>query len=582
LPAVRERQVQSEFQDGMVRQGDRSEIPKTGAYDIQNGLLDDGGDPYRRGGTKYKSNAALAGTKVDWGWDGYFKAGRRTIWANDASNYFAEFTANDETPIVLRETAIEKIEQSAQLKDILFISGGFMYAGGRVPGVYSTGKVKVTKGSAQVVGTGTEFKVNVEPGSFFKVGATRTYVVENVPSNTELVLSDAWEGETEAEKAYETRSLASHSEYSAYKAFQYMCVCANRLVGIVDNKIYFTEVNNPHTFTNSLGTTNVQELPPGTKPFGLATLGQTVMIFTSVGLWSLEGLALSIVDQNGNSQHRLQPLSSEIMLVGALGLATWEGRLVTPTTGGIILVDEVSGPEQISQQIEGHYQGRLLEGWKVGQAEVFRDHYFLPLVDPAGSAKEVLVCRLDQGGRRGPPWTRFTGHGGEIKAFFSRPTESPGTGLLLGGHGAVSRIVNCSSYFTPSLTYRRDANESSHSFVVVPRDLDTGQLTINAVRQLRVRGDGRGEDETGCKLRALWSRGETADLGPADAEDEEGSVYYYADGQGEFSDGNNPVKFRVNKRLRRGRFMVKTEGPYSSFALRSIEVDTRPSGTGRR
>lgn len=583
MPALRDRQAQSEFQEGMVRGRDRSKIGKAGCYDIENGLLDEGGDPYRRGGITYKSKSGvLSGSKLDWGWDGYFKAGRRTLVANDAAEYFAILNEDDETPYVVGEPAIEKIEQAAQLKDILFIGGGFMYAGSRVKGPYSTGTVKVVNGSTQVKGTGTEFKVNVDAGSLFKVSGGRVYVVASVPSNTELVLAEAWQGSSEEGKPYDTRAIALYNASTPnYKPFKYLCVCVNRIVGVEGNRIYTSEVNNPHSYTNSLGTENVHELPEGVEPLGVTAVGQTVLIFTTDGLWTLEGLALAIVDQNGNPQHRLQRLSADVLLTGALGLSMWENRVIVPTSGGVVALDETSAPQGLSEQIEGHYQVRLLAGWKVGQAEVYRDHYFLPMINPEGDATEVLVCRLDKPTSRGLPWTRLTENGGKIKAFFVRGA-APAVGVLLGGHGSVSRIADCSSYFTPGAAYKKDADGTAHCLTVIPRDFDTGQLTFNTVRRARVRYEGRGESADKPAVKFFWSKGETPDFGPEDETDESGAKYYVTKQEGGLSDGRDPVSFGVNKSMRRGRFLIKTEKAFASFALRSIELDIRPVGTGRR
>lgn len=583
MPAVRDRQIQSEFQDGMVRGQDRSEIGKAACYDIENGLLDEGGDPYRRGGTAYKSKSGLAGEKVDWGFDGYFLPGRRTLWVNDAADYVAVLAEDDETPVIVGEPSIvsNAAQQAAQLQNILFFAGELIYAGSLKKGPYTTGTVKVEKGSKQVKGTGTAFKANVDVGTLFRIDSSKLYVVEAVPSDTELVLSEKYAAETESGKAYIARAVFRGVEMSFYRGDLYKTVCANRLVSASKNSIYFTEVNNPHTFKNSLGTENVHELPKGVEPLGLATVGQTVLVFTTDGLWTLEGLALAIVDQNGNSQHRLQRLSADVLLTGALGLSMWEQRIIAPTSGGIVALDDTSAPQILSEQIEGHYQSRLLAGWKVGQAEVYRDHYLLPMINSEGNATEALVCRLDKPTRRGPPWTRLTEHGGKIKAFFVRGA-APSTGLLLGGHGSVARIINCSSYFTPEAAFKNDADGSAHCLTVIPRDFDTGQLTFNAVRRALLRYEGRGNSGDEPIVRFFWSKGETADFGPQDETDESGALYYLTAKKGGLSDGRDPVSFTVNKSLRRGRFLIKTEKAFASFALRSIEIDIRPVGTGRR
>src|SRR5689334_4220564 len=67
-----------DFSGGIFREAEPQSAPENTVYDIVNGLLDDQGSVYRRGGSVYHSTSnapvAISGT-----WDGALYAGPRTI-----------------------------------------------------------------------------------------------------------------------------------------------------------------------------------------------------------------------------------------------------------------------------------------------------------------------------------------------------------------------------------------------------------------------------------------------------------------------------------------------------------------------
>src|SRR5689334_11591285 len=90
----------SQFDFSVGEEGDVAPhlIDARGALRIYNGLLDEDGSIYRRGGTKYVSNAAF-GTAGRFIWDGWMHPGRRTLIASPQD--FGVLDTDDETVINL-------------------------------------------------------------------------------------------------------------------------------------------------------------------------------------------------------------------------------------------------------------------------------------------------------------------------------------------------------------------------------------------------------------------------------------------------------------------------------------------------
>lgn len=528
---------------------------------------------------------------LTWLTDVYLKPGQRTVFA-DSSN-FGTLDA-EKVAVNLGGTGLSLPKQSGVLEDLLFV-GSSIYGGSRKGTAYSTGTATVTNGSKVVTGVSTSWAANVDAGMLLHIGSERVYLVEAVNSNTELTLRDAYQG-TGGTKAYTLSPIYTMGS-DPYQEADYVTVCANRLVLLLGRRILFTEVNNPHTFTNSLGTTNEHTLPEGVEGVGLATVGQTVLVFTTGGVWTLDGLALSIVDQNGNPQHRLQQFSADLVLADAPGLAGSGNRLIVPTTDGVFLMDGISSPERISRPIDRLYRDRISAGYRLGKAAVYRGHYFLPIIDGSANVRDLFVCRVDAPFRsRGStsfPWTRFTGDGGEITAFAVRSSVDAREPLLLGAQARESsRVLDCSPYFEPDATHSVDADGTAHTFEQISRDIPTGGNTENSIRSVEVVYDMvEGTVSPSPVVRAEWSDGSYMG-GEAEwdavswdefnwAAEEEGVVFNQMPQEG--LPGNPARKrFRVNKRLRYGRFRISTRGAPAFFALRQMKMNVRPSQAVRR
>lgn len=591
-PTLQTRIQQDDFSAGMSRDVAPPLISTAGAFDLLNALLNEDGSVYRRGGSIYKSSNGLGTSGQTWIRDCYLKPGRRTICAS--AEAFGALAEDDTTLVSLGGVGLSEPMQSAVLDDVLFIGGGTLYAGSLKSANYTTGTITATNGSRTVTGSGTTWNTLVDAGMLLQVGSERVYVVEKIDSTTQLTLRDAYQGTTGGGKSYALKPLHTVDVSDPYEDGEFVCTCANRLVVGAGRKVKFTEVNNPHTFTNSLKATNEHSLPEGVQIVGLRTVGQTVLIFTTGGIWTLEGLALQITDANGNPQHRIQQLSSDVVLTSAAGLAGAGQQVVVPATEGIFLMDGISQPQRISKPLDRLYRKRIADGYKFGGAAVFRSHYFLPILGSSG-VRDLLVCRLDRPikdrGQQIFPWSRLDGDAGETRAFAVRNSLGARKPLLLGAQGREpSRIVDCTGFFEPSFENAADADGSVHQLDIVTRDFETGSGTINVVREFVLRYELAGQGEPVLKISraagaveagyALWDHAQWDHFNWA--AEESSATFVSLENDAPVSDEGRIHKCPVNKRQRYARFRIRSYGPAAYCALRSVSLRVRPSQAVRR
>lgn len=593
-PTLQSRLSQNDWSEGEVRDVAPALISPSGAYSMTNALLDEDGSPYRRGGSFYKSSNGLEGTGLRWGWDGYLLNGPRTIIATESE--FGTLAADDKALTAIGGGGLDFPTQAAAMDDLLYIGsgGGTIWAGSRKAANYSTGSISVTNGSKTVTGSGVTWATLVDPGMMLQIGSERLYVVENFPTTSTMTLRDPYVGETKAGASYSLMPIYAVTSADPYVGAEFVTVCANRFVYGVGRQIFFTEVDNPHTTINSLGTSNEHTLPAGIKITGLETVGQTVLIFTSKGIWTLDGLALSIVDLNGNSQQRIQLLSTDMILETVSGIAGWGQRLVVPTMSGIYLMDGVSQPSPISKPIGRLYLQRLSEGFRPGQASVYRGHYFLPLLSSGGRAKETLVCRLDRPtssrSQTVYPWSRLAGDGGETAAYFIRSLTLEHPRLFGGQSRSSSRIVDCTSFFEPSAARATDADGTVFDLDIVTRDYETGAGTINKVRSVRSRYELEAAGAEEPRLQISFSDTSnkiegfklgTSTLGTGELGSDLGTTFVLA-GEAGPSNARDPARMAINKGARYLRLHIRTRGAAARCVLRSLSLSIRPSEATRR
>jgi hypothetical protein len=295
------------------------------------------------------------------------------------------------------------------------------------------------------------------------------------------------------------------------------------------------------------------------------------------------------------------------VLFGQTGIADWSQQLVVPCEDGIYLMDGVSAPTKISKStIDRLYSTYVVHGFRPGQAVVFLNHYFLSIIDGTGAVLDLLVCRLDRPvkirGQLAFPWTRFDNSGGKVVAYAKRVQATAPDPVLLGAEGnATSRVLDCSSYFTPDAAHKSDADGTAHVWEVITRDYATGNETLNVVRELKTRAeliDAASDNpqinfdySTGARASGLpawddaagkWDTGfGPSGTSPWQSEDSEVGFIALNCPMSE-SSGLDPHKCRVGKRTRFIRFRAVCDQPCASLVLRSFELVIRPSQAVRR
>lgn len=597
--------LQDDFSLGIVRDRAPHLIPENGLLDAVNYLLEPDGGLFRRGGTAYKSNAAHGSAGLTFLWDGYLDPGQRTVFANSAD--FAVLGSNDADRVNLgsdglphpKQAVVAVSEVSAAFpSSLLFIGGGYIYGGSRKTAAYSTsgGNTNATNGSRTVTDADGGFTANVDAGMLFQRAATeRVYVVASVDSDTSLTLSEPYQGATTT-----TANVTFHTVYAIAAGDPYVdaesyCVAGGRLLALTARgDVRYSATGNPHSFA----TNDRHPVPEGVQGLGIVSAGQNVLIFTTGGVFVFQGVAFDTVDADGNPNHRILPLSRDLVLWGGpAGIAQWENYLIVPCTNGIYLLDGVSSPVRISRSIEPLYQGYVNAAYRTGGAVVHREHYLLPILrSSSNEVFELLVCRMDRAtsddeGRSIFPWTRLGDSGALLTALAVRVGAALQQPQLLGAQQiAASRVVDCTYFFAPDAAHKADADGVAHQAHWVTRDFETGNLTINAVKAIRVWASLEDAGSDNPSMPIFYGEGQSASGAKWDQVLWD-NFLWAAEGGEAFIDlacavpegnGVTPKRCRVGKKRRHIRFKGVTSGPAASVQLRAIGVVVHPSEALRR
>lgn len=574
---------QDDFSAGAFRSVARHLIPPNGAWTLENLLLNEDGSAYTRGGSAYVSNAAFGAGGLRWLFDGFLAAGQRTVFANAAD--FGVLAADGVTPVNLGGAGLSLPVPFAVLAGMAFVGGGAVYAGSRKAAAYSAGSVSVTAGSKTVTGAGTGFVANVDAGMLFQRGAgTRYYVVASVDSDTQVTLADPYEGVTAAAQPYSLVPLGTAA--APYRQANLYAAAGDKLVTFEGKRVYLSDgvsetgVFRPHVFQ----ATEFHELPDGADTLGGQALGDVLYVFSTGGVWAVTNVFFPLTDDVGNVQRQTMPVSRDVILWGPAGLAAAQGAMVVPATDGVWLMPSGGPPVKLSRSVDPLYQEYVEGGLRPGQAAIFRQQYFLPVLDGAGTVVDLLVCRLDRSfdTHRGLvfPWTWLRGHGARVPALTVRVAGAGGSRQpQLLGAGADGRVLDLSGVFDSSAT--ADADGSSPAWVVESRDVATGPQNLNTVRRLQARYESAGEvagyvskgsDESTFAGfgAAQWGLGQFADA----TLDE----FFPLAGVAPASSGRDPHTWLFNARTRFIRARLQGTG---RFRLRSLRWWIRPSGKDR-
>lgn len=582
-------------------------IATNGFRNCENALLDDDGSAYKRGGS-VKFGAAAFGTHGKAVWEGIMGPGRRTVVACETDFGVTATEAKGTAIVNLGGPGFPQLPGTfTYFQHMLFISGGTIYGGSRKAADYGTGTIAVTQGSAVVKGSGTAWLANVDAGMLFRVAiaGSRMYVVKEVLSNTELVLAEGYENSGASGVAYTLKRLEEAS--APYKSVQHYAVAGERLICMEGNRIDFSEPNKPHLyeaviFPQETHVQNVHELPEGIKILGGFTTGVDKLIACHTGgITSISNMAKSIVDGLGNSQHRIDVYSRDVVLWGTgAGIAATGSTFIVPAVDNVYLVDGISAPKPLADAVLPRYRELLLEGLTPGGSWVTREQFFLPIVNASGIAEDLLICRLDKPfsfrNKTVYPWTFGAGAGALIGgAAVRHPREGADVPRVL-GMAADGTFVELLSYFFPEEVNAFEHDGSVHQFTLLTRDIGVGDEAIHRWRKIQLfyemSPEAMGEDprlscEVGTGITEaglpLWDEVDWDEFEWAVADDGqfrllEGSAPPNAGLSGQFA--QNEKTWLDNTRSRYVRYRFSSADPVSKLVLRGFMAF--PASAGNR
>jgi hypothetical protein len=492
---------QDDFSAGMFRSLAPQRIPANGCYDLQNFLIDNEGSPYQRGGSAPYANPAASSdfTNV---YDALLELGRRTLWSTKTQIGVLD-PADGLTPITLEPPGyfigIPEPRRGTVLGGRIYIDGGLVYAGTTKPGEYGTGTVAVTQDSKTVVGSGTAWLANVGAGMILNFAATANYVVAAVTDDTHLELTAPYKGAAASGQVYLARSIgAPHKLSMIYgSAGRRLLAVGDRRSGETGDTVYFSRNQDPiNEVARADGTfQGIQSLPdedpenfhvgdfhqiPGSPDcLGLASWGDTAIVFTTGGVWLISNMDLEPVDDAGNVQQSLVHSAPQIVLWHRNGIAGFEDAWIVPARDGIYIMGKTF-LERLDTPLTPLYRDYFRQGLTLGLATVFEGHYLLPILSGT-DAVDLLVCRLDRPVRTSAgtirPWSHFSGP--PVRAYCKQETAgSPN--LLIASTG--NRLLR-GRYFEPAAVPAND-NGTLFTSQLVTRDLATGNGNMNVVREI--------------------------------------------------------------------------------------------------
>jgi hypothetical protein len=582
--------AQTDFSAGAFQGLARHLIPRNGVFEIRNGLLDDSGSIYKRGGSQVLSTADFgsAGSVPLMLFDGYVSAGRRTVFADAAA---FGVLSGAEAPISLGGGGLPGPRRGVVIGGCLVVSGK-VYGGSLKSAAYSTGTISTTAASAIVTGAGTAWLANVDAGMLLAIGSERLYVVKSVDSDTQVTLTENYEGSTGGGKAYALQPLGTLP--AALTSDSY-AVAGDRLVIGSGNVVTFSNSRAPtgqlrwQTFT----ATDRWTLPDGGNILGMASLGDEALIFTTAGVYSLGNLAYDLTDAAGNQQQTLSRLNPDLILWGGnAGIASWGNQLVVPATEGVWMLAQGGGMELLSRSVPARIRGHVANGNQPGVSGVYRGHFILPVVTAANGATDLIICRLDRPIQTGEgtifPWAWQDGAGAQTGAVTVRRAAGARPRLLMGGPSTGgSRILDNSAFFEPGVAVKNDHDGSTHEWSVTLGAFIPSRMNIeDFVSKLRVRYELVDAASDNPTLTAWYALGHPASAslwgtalwgtGVWSTADQSAEVQLAT--QAPESDGVVPFTWTVNKRARLIWFRFRSVGPSASLRLRTVEMKSRPSG----
>lgn len=319
---------------------------------------------------------------------------------------------------------------------------------------------------------------------------------------------------------------------------------------IVAGGIY-AAFSDPGTATFTAG--NYHEMPGRTEIIGAQGVGDTLLLFTTNGIYAVTNMSLDPLDDFGNVQQEVAHVNGDLILWGDPGIAQWTGGLLVPAFDDIYVFNVGGAPQAISEAIRPLYRGYVAAGYRPGTAVVHRGHYFLPIVNGT-TLVDVLVCRLD----RGFAWTRWSGHAAGV-AYAQRPVGIP---VLLSV--SAQRVLDLTGCMSPTDANRQDAVGGAPAFSLTTRDFDTGPgIKGGLLRHARLEYD-------------LVAPSALAAITVASAAGAEGAAFTAHSATAPEADGGSKT-WMLNRYGERLRLRLESSDATSDLRIRRLELHMQES-----
>jgi hypothetical protein len=265
-------------------------------------------------------------------------------------------------------------------------------------------------------------------------------------------------------------------------------------------------------------------------------------------------------------------------------------------------MDGVSQPIPLSHSIDPVYQGYVLEGFVPGQTWVYRDHFFLPILDAGGDPIDLLVCRLDRPfssrNRTFYPWSRLTGAGAMVSGAAVQPAASAADQPKVLAACNDAELLDLATFFAPSAAVQHDHDGTTPLFSVITRDFPAADLAIGRFRRFRLIYElevAEGQTatiiwEVGTGIRkeegARWDEVDWDEFDWA-ASDEETQFTLLEGGAGPNAGpasalAQNAKDWWLKTHARYARFRLQSADPVAKLTLRTIEIFVAETGGVRQ
>jgi hypothetical protein len=572
-------QGQVDFSAGIVRNVARHLIPENGARDIRSMLLDDDGNAYLRGPTA-RASSNQHGTLVGGLWEARLLPGRRTLGIGSAG--VATIVAGAWSTLISSAFVVGGGGMAAVLGGYMMlvpaVSGGVSFLlgwGGETTVGATIGggtAVNVTKGSKTVTLAAGSWAAYVKPGMFLRGsgGFSGIGMVKSVDSTSSLTLTAPWEFATQAMTGYSWSPLATYPDSALTDGGSGVAVAGGRVLVASGRRVVMSNPIDPNTGGSRAWTfspNDYHEFPA--EVVALAALRDRVFVFTKAGIYVISNVALEIVDPFGNPQHRVDPVSSDVILRSAGGVATWRDALVIAAVDGVYTLQPSGQLELVSRSITPLWQQAMASGSSVNQIAVFRDHVFVPV------GGQVLVGRLDRSvstpAGKSAPWTRMVD--GELGLCIAFAVQDPtGAPKFIAGSNDSGYLLDLTGIFQttlPATANAIDANGSAYGLYLETRDHALGATPAYVDRLLL------DYESTGGQIGVSVSKGQRATVGA----DPTFTALATTPG-GNFST-QAPRAVAVRKSARYVAFSFASGGNVAGARIRGYSFSTRERGLQR-